>query len=42
MKTVGTLLYSAVIAFVTTIVCLAIAYPIAYILARGGYKKEMY
>lgn len=40
MKTVGTLLYSAVIAFVTTIVCLAIAYPIAYILARGGYKKR--
>ena len=40
IKTVGTLIYSLVIAFVTTIVCLMIAYPVAYILARGGYKKR--
>ncbi len=40
IKTVGTLLYSAAIAVVTTAVCLVIAYPVAYILARGGYRRK--
>lgn len=33
-KTVGTLLYSIVIAIITTVICLLIAYPTAYILAK--------
>ncbi len=36
-KTTGTLLYSFGIAVVTTSVCLLLAYPIAYILARGKF-----
>lgn len=35
-RTLGTVLYSVVIAFVTTAVCLAIAYPTAFVLAKGA------
>ena len=38
-KTVGTLLYSMVIAFVTTAICLLIAYPTAYILAKTHMRS---
>ena len=38
-KALGTLLYSLLVALVTTIGCLLIAYPTAYILARGGFKR---
>lgn len=38
-KALGTLFYSLVIAVVTTAGCLLIAYPTAYILARGGFKR---
>lgn len=38
-NTIGTLCYSAGIASLATIVCLLIAYPVAYILARGGFKS---
>ena len=38
-KTMGTLFYSLMIAVTTTIVCLVIAYPTAYILARGNLKR---
>ena len=37
---IGTLTYSLGIALTTTIVCLLIAYPTAYILARGGLKRS--
>ena len=39
-NTIGTLLYSFALAIVTTLVCLVIAYPTAYILARSGFKKQ--
>lgn len=39
-KTLGTLLYSIVIAILTTGICLLIAYPVAYILAKGGVKRS--
>ena len=39
-NTLGTLLYSFGIAFVTTAVCLLLAYPTAYILARGKLKTR--
>ncbi len=39
-KTIGTLLYSVVIALVTTIVCLILAYPSAYILAKGAFAGK--
>lgn len=39
-KTVGTLLYSFAIAIITTIVCLALAYPVALIIAKGAYSKK--
>lgn len=39
-KTVGTLLYSIVIAVVTTLLCLLIAYPTALILAKAGMKSS--
>ena len=39
-NTLGTLLYSFALAIVTTLVCLVIAYPTAYILARSGFKKQ--
>lgn len=38
-ETMGTLFYSLMIAVSTTIVCLLIAYPTAYILARGNLKR---
>ena len=39
-KAIGTLIYSAMIAIVTTVVCLLIAYPVAYILAKGDFKRR--
>lgn len=39
-NTLGTLAYSFAIAVVTTCVCLLIAYPIAYILARSSLKMK--
>lgn len=39
-NTLGTLIYSFALAIVTTLVCLVIAYPTAYILARSGFKKQ--
>lgn len=38
-KTMGTLLYSVIIALMTTLVCLLLAYPTAYILARGPFRR---
>lgn len=38
-KAIGTLIYSAMIAITTTIVCLLLAYPVAYILAKGEFKR---
>lgn len=35
----STIVYSVVIALITTAVCLVIAYPVAYILARSKFKK---
>lgn len=39
MRTLGTLAYSLLIALATTLGCLLIAYPTAYILARGGFRR---
>ena len=39
-NTLGTLLYSFGLAIVVTLVCLLIAYPTAYILARSNLKKK--
>lgn len=39
-NTIGTLAYSFVLAVVTTAVCLLLAYPIAYILARSEMKSK--
>ncbi len=38
-KAIGTLVYSLVIALFTTAACLLLAYPVAYILARGPFSK---
>lgn len=38
-KALGTLLYSIVIALFTTVLCLFLAYPVAYILAKGPFAK---
>ncbi len=38
-KTVGTLLYSIVIAVTTTLICLLIAYPTAYVLAKTNIRS---
>lgn len=38
-KAIGTLLYSGMVAITTTIVCLLLAYPVAYILAKGEFKR---
>lgn len=38
-KAIGTLIYSGMIAITTTLVCLLLAYPVAYILAKGGFKR---
>ena len=37
-RTIGTLFYSIVIAFITTLTCLLTAYPTAYILAKGPFS----
>lgn len=39
-NTIGTLLYSLAISIIVTLLCLLIAYPVAYILARSGLKKK--
>ncbi len=39
-NTIGTLLYSMLLAITATLICLIIAYPTAYILARSGFKKQ--
>lgn len=39
-NTIGTLFYSFALAIVTTLVCLLIAYPTAYILARSNIRKK--
>ncbi len=39
-NTIGTLLYSFFLSVTTTLICLVIAYPTAYILARSGFKKQ--
>lgn len=39
-RTMGTLVYSLVIAVITTIICLLLAYPVAFILAKGEYAKK--
>ncbi|MCD7729372.1 MAG: ABC transporter permease [Clostridia bacterium] len=39
-NTLGTLVYSIAIAVVTTLVCLIIAYPVAYILAKSKFKRK--
>ena len=39
-NTRGTLAYSFLLAIVTTLVCLLLAYPIAYILARSEMKRK--
>ena len=39
-NTIGTLIYSFALAITTTAVCLVIAYPTAYILARSNFKKK--
>ncbi|MCR5800893.1 MAG: ABC transporter permease [Lachnospiraceae bacterium] len=39
-NTLGTLLYSLLIAFSTTALCLAISYPVAYILAMSNLKRK--
>lgn len=39
-KTIGTLLYSIVIALFTTVFCLLLAYPVAFILAKGHFGRR--
>lgn len=39
-NTIGTLCYSFAIAVVTTLVCLLLAYPVAYILAQSEWKQK--
>ena len=39
-NTLGTLCYSFVLALVVTVVCLLIAYPVAYILAQSNIKRQ--
>lgn len=39
-KTIGTLLYSVMIAILTTIVCLILGYPVAYVLAKGNFSNS--
>jgi spermidine/putrescine transport system permease protein len=39
-NTIGTLAYSLLIAVVTTAVCLLLAYPVAYILARSRMRQK--
>jgi len=39
-KTIGTLVYSLGIAIIVTLISLLMAYPVAYILAKGEYSKK--
>ena len=39
-NTIGTLCYSFAIAIVTTVVCLLLAYPVAYILSQSEWKQK--
>lgn len=39
-KTMGTLVYSLMIAILVTLICLLLAYPVAYILAKGEYARK--
>ena len=39
-KMMGTLVYSLIIAFIVTALCLVLAYPVAYILAKGSYARK--
>lgn len=39
-KTIGTLVYSLAIGIIVTLVCLVLAYPVAYILAKGEYSRK--
>ncbi len=39
-KTMGTLFYSLVIGILVTLVCLLLAYPVAFILAKGEYSRK--
>lgn len=39
-STIGTLCYSLVLAVITTLVCFAIGYPVAYIIARSNMKRK--
>ena len=39
-NTLGTLCYSFAIAVMTTVVCLLLAYPTAYILAKSNFKRK--
>lgn len=39
-RTMGTLVYSLAIGILTTCICLLIAYPVAYILAKGAYADK--
>lgn len=39
-KTMGTLVYSLVIGIAVTVICLLLAYPVAYILAKGEYARK--
>ena len=39
-NTLGTLVYSLVLAVVVTIVCLLVAYPVTYILAQSNLKRK--
>ncbi|MDE5965786.1 MAG: ABC transporter permease [Lachnospiraceae bacterium] len=39
-NTMGTLVYSAAVSVVSTLTCLLLAYPAAYILARGPWKHK--
>ena len=39
-RTIGTLVYSFAVALTTAAVCLLIAYPVALILAKGGYRRS--
>lgn len=39
-NTIGTLLYSLTLAFVVTVCCLLIAYPVAYVLAKSKFNAK--
>ena len=39
-RSMGTLVYSLVIGVLVTVICLAVAYPVAYILAKGEYARH--